>query len=104
MALTQVTYPGFTIDTSVGTSFGATSSRIALPGTPGSDTLVRIVNLGPNTISVALGGNTVVATTQNLAIIPGQEIFLVIGAATYIAGIAHGSVGMGSTTNITTGA
>ena len=106
MALTQITYPGFTVDGTIGTSFGATSSRIALPGANvgTTDTLVRIVNLGPNTVSIALGDVTVVAATHtSLAIIPGQEFFLTIGAATYVAGIAHGSVGMGSTVNISTG-
>ena len=95
--------PGFTPDGAVGTSFGAASSNVALPGTPASDSLVRVANLGPNPISVALGGSTVVAALADLVIFPGQVMYLTMAGETYIAGIAHGCLGMGSTTNVVTG-
>lgn len=99
-----VTYPAFAPDDAVGTSFGSASTNVALPGTLGGDSLVRVVNLGPNTVSVKLGtSSAVVATNQDTAILPGHELFLTLASNTYIAGIQHGGTGMGSTCNIATG-
>lgn len=104
MALTQITYPGFRPDGAVGTSFGATTSRVALPGTPASDALVRVANLGPNPVSVKLGTSAVTAALSDLVVMPGQVMYLSLAAGqTNLAGIAHGSVGMGSTVNVVTG-
>ena len=100
------TNPAFTLDAAAGTSFGGTSSSVALPGTPASDALVRVANLGPNTISVRLSvGAGAVSLTNGVAIIPGQVLYLAITTGQdHINGIAHGSLGMGSTVNIATGA
>jgi hypothetical protein len=105
MALTQITYPAFTLDAATGTSFGGTTSSVALPGTPGSDALVRVANLGPNTVSVRLTvGAGTVTLTNGIAVLPGQVQYLAITTGNdHIAGIAHGSLGMGSTVNIATG-
>jgi hypothetical protein len=105
MALTAVTYPGFTPDASIGTSFGTTSSNVALPGTPSGDTLVLMTNIGSWPIFVVLGtSNAVAATVANgVPVLPGQQLFLVRGANTWIAGIIVGGMGSGSTTFITTG-
>ena len=93
----------FTPDVSVGTSAGRASSNIALPNS--ADALLYIVNLGPNTISFKLGtDNTVsVATNTGCALIPGQALIVGSQGMSYIAMIAHGCMGMGSTINLTSG-
>ena len=102
--MAAVQAPSMTPDATVSTSFGATSSRVTLPGTPASDAYILVTNLGPLHISVKLGDNTVVATTSTCLAIPaGQSLALTIGTTTYIAGITHGSQGQGSTVNITSG-
>jgi hypothetical protein len=97
------TYPGFAVDAAVGTSFGTASTRVALPGTPASDGLTRVCNLGPNPVSVKLGSSAVAALLSDTVVMPGQELFLATGTADHIAGIQHGGLGMGSTVNIATG-
>jgi hypothetical protein len=104
MPLTQVTYPGWTLDAAVGASFGTTSSNLALPGTPSGDSLVRLVNVGSWPIWFTLGGSAVVATPATGAVVmPGQELFLVRGSATYIAGIILGGNSGFGLANISTG-
>jgi hypothetical protein len=95
----------FAPDTSVGTSFGAASSNILLPGTPASDSIVKVVNLGPYHIAVKLGTtNAVVATNNGAQVIPaGATQNFTLGSNLYIAGIALGGPGSASTVNITTG-
>jgi hypothetical protein len=93
--------PAFTVDASVGMPVGQSSSRIALPGTPASDTVVRIANMGTAPVAVALGNNSVVATNQNLVVLAGQVQYLAINSNTYLAAICCG--GNNSTLNISTG-
>lgn len=95
-------HPSFTVDAAVGTSFGAASSNVALPGTPASDACVRIANTGPCHIAVKLGvDNTVTVTPSTGLVIPaGQVEFLTIGANTFIAGVAMGG---NSVVNLATG-
>ena len=105
--MTVTTNPAFTLDAATGTSFGASSSSIALPGTQvgGTDTMVRAANLGPNTVSVSLSAGAGTVTTQNgVAVVPGDTLFLAITTSQdHLNGIAHGSLGMGSTVNVATG-
>ena len=104
MATTQQS--SFAPDASVGGSFGFASSAIALPGTPSADAMVRVCNLGPCHISVALGTSSAVTTTQStgLIVLAGQVQYLTIGAGdTYIAGVACGGPGNASTCNISCG-
>lgn len=96
--------PSFTVDAAIGGSFGFATSAITLPGTPASDACVRIANLGPCHISVALGGSTVTVSQSTGVVIPaGQVQYLTIGSATYIAGVAAGGPANTSTVNIATG-
>jgi hypothetical protein len=100
------TYPAFALDAATGFTFNATSSRVALPGTLGGDSLVRVHNLGPNDVVVRLGAdNTVtVSLTNGIAIGAGRTEYLTLGSNTYIAGISVGSAGlMGSVCNIAVG-
>lgn len=102
--MAAVQEPSFTVDAAIGGAFGFTSSRIVLPGTPGSDTSVRVCNAGPCHIAVKLGDNTVVVTqSTGLLILAGQSVYLTIGAATNIAGVACGGPGNSSTINLATG-
>jgi hypothetical protein len=107
MPVTLAVQPSFAPDTSVGTTFGTSSTNIALPGTPGSDAYVRIVNIGMCPLFFKLGtANTVTVTiTTGVCVLPGHEIFLTIGSNTFIAGIANGiaSAGQQGIANITTG-
>jgi hypothetical protein len=108
VALTQVTYPSFTPDGSLGTSFGAASSSVLLPGsTVSSDTIVLVVNLGPLPVALALGTSSAVVATNNgsLVVMPGQQFFFTHGSTqTYIAGIAIGALtGQQTIVNISTG-
>lgn len=100
MANTQV--PSFAPDTSVGTSFGQTSAAVLLPGTPASDSILKVTNLGPCHISVKMGTSNAVTVTINggLIICAGQTEYLTLGANTYIAGVASGG---NSTVSLTTG-
>jgi hypothetical protein len=96
--------PAFTPDTSVGGAFLQASSAIALPGTLGSDSVVRVANLGPCHIAVALGSSSVTTTPSTGLVIPaGQVQYLALGTATYIAGVSCGGPSSASTVNITTG-
>ena len=102
MAVVQ--HASFQIDGVAATSFGSSSSRVALPGTPGSDNCVRVANQGPCHITVLLGTGTVtVANNTGLMIPAGQVEYITIGTATYIAGISCGGPGTSSTANIVTG-
>ena len=87
------TLPAFMPDGAIGGSFGAATSRIALPGAQvgGSDTLVVVSNLGSIPVYVALGSNTVTAVVgASFLVMPGRQRVFAIGAATYIAGIIQG--------------
>jgi hypothetical protein len=102
MANIQVS--SFAPDAAIGGSFGFASSTIALPGTPSADSIVRVLNLGPCHIVVALGDSSVTVTQGNgVAIAAGRELYLTLGAATYIAGVAAGGPQNASTVNIATG-
>lgn len=105
MAITLAVIPSMAVDGVAATSFGSATSNIALPGTPGSDAYVLVTNLGPLHVSVKLGTTNAVTvtTTTGVVIAAGQALALTIGSNTYIAGIAHGSQGQGSTVNIATG-
>lgn len=96
--------PSFTVDAVLSGAFGFSSTNVALPGTPGSDACVRIVNTGPMPMAVALGssGATVTPST-GLVIMPGQTQYLTIGAATHIAGVSSGGPGNTAMFNLATG-
>ena len=93
----------FTPDLSTGTSAGVASAAVALPNA--ADALLYLVNLGPNTISFKLGTTNAVTclTSTGTALLPGKSIIVGAQGMNYIALIAHGSVGMGSTINLTSG-
>jgi hypothetical protein len=97
--------PSFAVDAAVGGSFGFASSVIALPGTPASDSIVRVCNVGPCHITVKLGVDDTVIVTQStgLTILAGQTEYITLGANTYIAGVAAGGPNNASTVNIATG-
>jgi hypothetical protein len=91
----------FAPDACIGMGAGSTSSRVALPGTLGGDTVVRVVNIGPDPAAVQLGDVTVVAVNNtSLMVNAGDTQYLVLGAATYIAAI---SIGKKAILNICTG-
>lgn len=97
--------PYITPDASIGTSFGSTSSAIALPGTPANDTQVRICNLGPCAVALALGTTSAVTVTPStgIVIMPGDSLSLGIGSNTYIAGVSCGGPSTSTVVNLTTG-
>ena len=61
MPVTLAVQPSFSIDASLGGSFGFASSAIALPGTPSADAMLRVCNLGSCHIAVALGNGPATA-------------------------------------------
>ena len=93
----------FTPDVSAGTSAGVASAAVALPNA--ADALLYLVNLGPNTISFKLGTTSAVTVTTSTgcALLPGQSLIVGAQGMSYIAIIAHGCLGMGSTINMTSG-
>ena len=96
----------FTPDGTIGTSFSFASASVALPGTTlGTDTCVRIANLGPCHITVKLGTSSAVTVTQStgLVVLAGHVEYITLGAATFIAGVAAGGPGNTSIVNIATG-
>lgn len=100
-----VTQESFAPDAAIGTSFGFTSSNIALPGTPATDAMVRVYNAGPNNIAVKLGTTIAVTVTSSTGLMvgAGQVAFLTIGANLFIAGVSCGGPSTASTVNVTTG-
>lgn len=76
------------------------SGNVLLP-TTGTPTIVVVTNLGQQAVFVALGGSTVsVIPNGGLAIMPGDNAALTIGANTYLAVVSlNGLVGL----NITVG-
>jgi hypothetical protein len=102
MASTQA---NFAPDASTGTSFGSTSSTVALPGTPASDSMVRVCNLGPCHIAVKLGtaSNIPVTSSNGMMILAGETVYLTLGANTFLGGVSAGGPSSASTVNITTG-
>lgn len=84
-----------------GVSFGFSSTRVAIPG---AGAVLRIANLGPCHVTVALGDTTVVVTqSTGLTILAGQTEYLTVGGATNIAGVAAGGPGNTSIVNLSTG-
>ena len=86
--------PAFTVDAVTTTAFDTTSTAVALPGTPASDTVVRLVNVSTEVAYVLLGASNVTVTTATgVAIAPGQvPTYLGIPTgATHIAGITSGA-------------
>lgn len=95
----------FAVDAAVGASFGGTTSNVAVPGTPASDTILKVTNLGPCHIAIKLGASIAVVVTPStgLIILAGQSVNLTLGANTFIAGIACGGSQSSSTVNIASG-
>lgn len=85
--------PAFTVDAAVTAAFDNVTSAVALPGTPASDTVVRLVNVSTRTVYVALGTSAVTVTANTgLAIAPGQvATYLGLAGQTHIAGITSGA-------------
>lgn len=96
--------PVFTPDASVGVSVGSSSAAVPLPGTPASDTTLRLCNVGSMPIFCKLGTTNAVAVTNatGLCVMPGRTEYLGIGANTYIA-MTTGTPGTSSTCNLSTG-
>lgn len=96
--------PVFTPDTSAGVSAGPASAAFALPGTPASDTTLRVANVGSMPVYCKLGASSAVTVTNStgLCVMPGRTEYLGIGANTWIA-ITTGTLGTSSTVNLTTG-
>jgi hypothetical protein len=94
----------FTPDASVGCSAGPTAAAVLLPGTPASDTTLRVTNIGNNPVGVKLGTSSAVTCTMStgLVVMPGQTEYLGIGANTYLA-LCTGAPGTSSSVNLTTG-
>jgi len=91
----------FLVSGATGTSFGFASTTVALPG---SGTLLRVTNLGPCHITVAIGGSGVTVNQGNgLVIAAGQTEWLTVTAGQFIAGVAAGGPGNASTCNLATG-
>jgi hypothetical protein len=87
--------------TPLGGSFGFASSAIAIPGT---GTVLRIVNLGPCHIAVAVGASGVTVTQgAGLIIASGATEYLTVAAGQFLAGVACGGPGNSSTVNLASG-
>ncbi len=86
------TLPAFTPDAAIGAAFGPTSSNVALPGTPASDSVVVVSNLSAIPVYVKLGTSSAVVAVvcASSLVMPGQVRVFAIGANTYIAGIIQG--------------
>lgn len=96
--------PAFTIDAAVGASFGSSSSAVALPGTLGSDTVVKVTNLGPCHLAVAFGSSGVTTTNSGGCVVPaGQTVYFGLGTATHMAGVSCGGPGTTTMVNVATG-
>jgi len=92
----------FTPIASQGTSFGFASTNLLLPSAGAA--VLRVANLGPCHITVALGGPTLTVTqSTGLTIMAGQVEYLTVSGATNIAGVAAGGPGNTSTVNLSTG-
>lgn len=68
-----------------------TSARALIP-TAGSPTTIVVTNLGEVPAFVALGDETAVATSANYPVLPGSQIVLTKGSATYVAALTLGGV------------
>jgi hypothetical protein len=91
----------FAVSGAQGTSFGFASTTVPLPGT---GTLLRVSNLGPCHVTVAVGASGVTVTqSTGLTILAGQTEWLTVTAGQYIAGVAAGGPGNASTVNLATG-
>lgn len=103
--MANVQKSSFAVDAAIGTSFGFTSTAVLLPGTPASDSIVRVCNLGPCHITVKLGTSNAVTVTQStgMTILAGETEYLTLSTNTYIAGVAAGGPGNTSTVNLATG-
>lgn len=85
-----------------GTSFGFASTNVALPG---AGAVLRVANLGPCHITVALGNSALTVTqSTGLTVMAGQIEYITVGTNTNIAGVAAGGPGNTSTVNLSTGA
>jgi hypothetical protein len=100
-----VTLPALTPDASIGAAPSSASAAVALPGTPASDSLVVITNLGPCHVACKLGTTSAVTVTPSTGavVLAGRQLVLAIGSNTYIAMISCGGTGTSSIVNLTTG-
>ena len=84
-------------------AFQATQAggNVLLP-TTGTPTIAVVTNLGQQAVFVLLGSSNTVSVTPNggIAIMPGDNIVLTIGANTYLAAVSLAGV---SGLNITVG-
>lgn len=104
--MSVATIPALTLDAAIGASAGSTSSAKALPGTPASDALVLVTNLGPCHAALKLGTSSAVSVTPStgVVVLAGHELALAIGVGdTYIAIVSCGGTGTTTTLNIATG-
>lgn len=100
------TLPAFTPDGITGAAAIGSSQAIPLPGTPASDTIVRIANNSATPAAVKLGNdNTVTVTTSTGVVVPGGGVLVLALASgnTYLAIISCGGQGTNAILNIATG-
>jgi hypothetical protein len=92
----------FAVAGAQGTSFGFASTAVALPA---AGSLLRVTNLGPCHITVALGTTNAVTVSQStgLTILAGQTEWLTATGFTFIAGVAAGGPGNASTVSLSVG-
>jgi hypothetical protein len=100
------TLPAFTMDAAVGAAATSGSALVALPGTPASDALVVVTNLGPCHVAVKLisGSSGSVAPNTGFVILAGKSEVLAIAAGNdHLAIISCGGPGTSAMLNIATG-
>ena len=92
----------FTPDVSAGASAQPTVAVVALPNS--ADTLLYLVNLGPNDVVFKLGATNTVTVTPSTGMVLGAGKERIVGSAGmgYIALITAGGT-LGSTVNLTSG-
>lgn len=91
-ASTLVPLSSINVDAVKTATFGPTTSNVALPGTPASDSIVVLTNLSTMPVLVKLGTGAVTVTISTGSVVmPGQQRVLAINGATNLAGIVQGA-------------
>jgi len=106
MASASWPIPYILLDGVIGSSFGSSSSVVALPGTPTNDKQVLITNLGPCHVAVLLltGATGSVTPSTGLVVLAGQCRALGLsGTQDHIVGVSCGGPNSNATVNIATG-
>jgi hypothetical protein len=99
------TLEAFAPDAASGVSVGASSVAYLLPGSSlGSDTVLRIVNMGAMPVFCKLGTTNAVTVTNatGVCVMGGSTLVLTLGSNTYVA-MTTGTPGTSSSVNLATG-